>query len=237
MPRLKYYSDSDDEPEIRRTTIRTAVTTSSSSIRKPFSQKRSVHAALGGGKVADILLWRNRNLSAGLLAGATIVWFLFDVVEYNLIELLSHISLLAMLFLLVWSWAAQLIDRNPPQIPETILSEQTFREVAWAFHSRLAHFISTLLYIASGKDLRMFLTVIGCLWIVSVIGSSCSFTSLLYLGFLCIHTLPALYERYQAEVNHLVARGREDLRKFYSKFDSVVLNKIPRGPTKIKKFN
>lgn len=130
MPRLLL--DSDDEPENRRSTT-----------KKPFGQKRSVHAALGGGKgapyiylmnyhfftfyffpvyillifsyfdfaVADILLWRNKKLSAGILAVATLVWFLFDVVEYNLIELLSHISLLAMFFLLAWSWAAQLIDR------------------------------------------------------------------------------------------------------------------------------
>jgi hypothetical protein len=56
-------------------------------------------------------------------------------------------------------------------------------------------------------------------------------------GFLFLHTLPALYERYEAEVDHLVGRGREDLRKFYKKFDSKVLNKIPRGPTKNKKFN
>ncbi|KAJ4796793.1 Reticulon-like protein [Rhynchospora pubera] len=233
MPRLKYYTDSDDEPEIKRITTPSAATIS----KKPFSHKSSVHAALGGRKVADVLLWRDRNLSGGILAGATLIWFLFDVVEYNLIELLSHISLFAMLFLFIWSWSAQLVDRNPPQIPETIVSEKTFKEVAWAFHSRLAHFVSTLQDIASGKDLRMFLTVIASLWIISVIGSSCNFTTLLYFGFLCVHTLPALYERYQAEVDHLLERGREDLRKFYDKFDSKILNKIPRGPIKNKKFN
>ena len=38
--------------------------------------------------VADVLLWRDRNLSAGILAGATVTWFLFDVVEYNAVTLL-----------------------------------------------------------------------------------------------------------------------------------------------------
>uniref|UniRef100_A0A804PB43 Reticulon-like protein n=1 Tax=Zea mays TaxID=4577 RepID=A0A804PB43_MAIZE len=28
-----------------------------------------------GSSVSDVLLWRNRNLSAGILAGATLVWF------------------------------------------------------------------------------------------------------------------------------------------------------------------
>jgi hypothetical protein len=55
-----------------------------------------------------------------------------------------------------------------------------------------------------------------------------------WLGLLCALTLPALYERYETEVDHLVAKGREDLKKFYRKVDSNVLNKIPRGPVKTK---
>lgn len=47
-------------------------------------------------------------------------------------------------------------------------------------------------------------------------------------------TLPALYERYETEVDHLLARGNEDIKKFYKKIDSNLLNKIPRGPVKTK---
>jgi hypothetical protein len=61
--------------------------------------------------VADIMLWRDRNLSAGILAGATLIWFLFDVAEYNLVTLLCHIALLGMLVLFIWSNAAPLFDR------------------------------------------------------------------------------------------------------------------------------
>lgn len=64
-----------------------------------------------GFAVADILLWRNRNLSAGILAGATLIWFLFDVVEYNIVTLLCHIALVGMLLLFIWSNAAPLFDR------------------------------------------------------------------------------------------------------------------------------
>jgi hypothetical protein len=53
-------------------------------------------------------------------------------------------------------------------------------------------------------------------------------------GFLCAHTLPALYQRYETEVGHLVARGSEDIKKVYKKVDSNLLNKIPRGPVKTK---
>ncbi|KAJ1263940.1 hypothetical protein BS78_09G225200 [Paspalum vaginatum] len=199
-----------------------------------FQRRRSVHRLLGGRKVADVLLWRDKNLSAGILAGATLVWFLFDVAEYNLVTLLCHIALLGMLLLFIWSKAAHLFDRQPPQIPEVIVSEQAFREVAQAVHYRLAHFVSILYDIACGKDLKKFLMVIGSLWILAVVGDTCSFTTLIYFGFLCALTLPALYERYETEVDHLVAKGGEDLKKFYRKVDSNVLNKIPRGPVKTK---
>jgi hypothetical protein len=62
--------------------------------------------------VADVLLWRNRNLSAGILAGAALTWFLFDVAEYNAVTLLCHAVLLGMLLLFLWNVAAPLVDRS-----------------------------------------------------------------------------------------------------------------------------
>ncbi|KAE8676130.1 Detected protein of unknown function [Hibiscus syriacus] len=50
-------------------------------------------AILGGGKVADVLLWRNPKVSTALLLGVTTTWFLFEVVEYNFVTLLCHISI------------------------------------------------------------------------------------------------------------------------------------------------
>lgn len=55
-------------------------------------------------------------------------------------------------------------------------------------------------------------------------------------GFLCLETIPALYERYEREVDHLAIKGNQDAKKLYKKFDDNVLNKIPRGPVKQNKF-
>ncbi|KAK3134912.1 hypothetical protein QOZ80_5BG0412360 [Eleusine coracana subsp. coracana] len=139
-----------------------------------------------------------------------------------------------MLLLFIWSNAAPLFDRPPPQIPERIVSEHAFREIVLTIHYKLAHFVSILYDIACGKDLKKFLSVVGSLWILAVVGDACSFTTLLYVGFLCALTVPALYERYEAEVDHLISKGGDDLKKFYKKVDSNVLNKIPRGPVKTK---
>ena len=45
----------------------------------------------------------------------------------------------------------------------------------------------------------------------------------------CVMTVPALYERYEDEVDHLVARGAHDLRSHVTRMDSTVLRNIPRG--------
>ncbi|XP_020106010.1 reticulon-like protein B2 [Ananas comosus] len=222
-PQLRYGSDSDEQPA------------HSATAKKPFGRERPLHQLIGGGKLADVLLWRNKNLSAGILAAATVAWFLFEVAEYHVLTLLCHLSVAAMLVVFIWSNGAHLFERAPPKIPEVIVSEHAFKEVAFAFHAKLNRFLSILYEIACGKDLKLFLLAIVSLWFLSILGSSCSFITLLYLGFLCIHTLPALYERYEAEVDHLLLKGSHDLKKFYKRFDSSVLNKIPRQPIKEKK--
>lgn len=60
--------------------------------------------------VADILLWRSKYLPAGILAGATTIWFLFEVVEYPFLTLMCHISIIAMLVVFVWSNVAAPMD-------------------------------------------------------------------------------------------------------------------------------
>ncbi|XP_062218292.1 reticulon-like protein B9 [Phragmites australis] len=200
----------------------------------PFHRHRSIHKLPGGGKVEDILLWKDRNLSAGVLAGASLMWYMFDVAEYNIIPLLCQVVIFAMLVIFIWSNAALLLNIAPPRIPEVIISEHAFRETARTIHYKLAYIVAHLYDIACGKDLKKFLLVVGSLLILSEIGSSYSFTTLLYLGFLCAHTLPALYQRYETEVDHLAAKGSEDIKKFYKKIDSNLLNKIPKGPVKSK---
>ncbi|KAM0931694.1 hypothetical protein ACQ4PT_000159 [Festuca glaucescens] len=203
-------------------------------VARPYHRHKSIHRLLGGGKAADVLLWKDRNLSAGVLAGATLIWFLFDVVEYNIVPLLCQIAIFTMLVIFIASNAAPLFDRDPPRIPKVVISEHAFREMALIIRYKLTNAVSLLYDIACGKDLKKFLLVVGSLLVLSVIGGSCSFTSLLYLGFLCALTLPVLYQRYEPEVDHLVARGGEDIKKFYEKIDANLLNKIPRGPVKTK---
>ncbi|MBA0846753.1 hypothetical protein Goshw_006801, partial [Gossypium schwendimanii] len=167
-----------------------------------FGRERPVHAILGGGKVADVLLWRNQKLSATLLFGVTAIWYLFEVIEYNFVTLFCHICITTMLIVFIRSITAEYFGWNPPKIPELISNEDAFREVGSTFHRRLNEFLGKFLHIA---------------------------------GFLCMETLPYLYARYEKEVEYHAGQMTKKASKMYKRFDSRVLNKIPRGPVKENK--
>ncbi|XP_016509564.2 reticulon-like protein B9 [Nicotiana tabacum] len=215
-----YSSDSDDPRP-----------STSAPPKRLFACQRPIHTILGGGKVADILLWRDKTISAAILVGFTIIWFLFEVVEYNFVSLLCHISMILMLILFIWSTGAGLVDWAPPDLRAIMISDSTYRWLCRKFNSILSKFYD----ISSGKDFRTFFLAITFLWVLSVIGNYFSSLNLFYLGFLCLASIPAMYEKYQDEVDYLASKGNQDMKKLYKKFDNKVLNKIPRGPVKERK--
>ncbi|CAK8574007.1 unnamed protein product [Lathyrus sativus] len=192
---------------------------------------RPLHSVLGGGKIADILLWKDKYLSAAIVAGFSMIWFLFEVVEYNLVTLLCHILIALMLILFVWHNAAGLITWRLPDIYDFEISDSTTRFI----HNKLNMFLRIFFDISTGKDLRFFFVTIAGLWIMSTIGTFFTTVNLLYTIFVCLVTLPIMYERYEEEVDYLASKGSQDVKRLFSKLDSTVLNRIPRGPVKEKK--
>ncbi|KAJ1398330.1 Reticulon [Sesbania bispinosa] len=183
-------------------------------------------------KVVEILLWDDKTLTAAVLAGFSIIWFLFEVAEYHFVTLMCHILIATMLILFVWYKAAGLITWNPPSIHDLEIPETTFR----FFCEKLSWFLRKFYDISTGKDLKLFFMTITCLWIMSAIGTYFNTLNLLYIMFLCLVTLPIVYERYEYEVDYLASKGNQDVKRLFKTLDSKFLKKIPRGPLKEKKF-
>ncbi|XP_022856711.1 reticulon-like protein B9 [Olea europaea var. sylvestris] len=201
-----------------------------------FGRERPIHAVLGGGKVADVLLWRDTRVSAAILFGSAAIWFLFEVVEYTFVTLFCHIFITTMLVVFIWSAGADFFKWKPPRLPETILEEPAIRDVASTFHKKINDFLSELHYVASGNNPKLFFLILVSLWVISVIGSSVSTLNLLFFGLLCLEILPFLYEKYEDEVDDLASKINGRMKTRYQKFDVEVLGKIPRGPVKEKKI-
>jgi len=218
-------SDSDDDKS----------SASKSKIYRPFGREKPVHKVFGGGKPADLFLWRNKKLSAGILGGATAIWFLFDVVGYHLLTLVCYGLIFALAGLFLWSNATHFLKKSPPHIPEVNIPEKPILEFAAALRVEINQVFAILRDIASGKDLKKFLSVIAGLWVLSILGSCCNFLTLFYIAFVLLHTLPVLYEKYDDKVDAFAEKAMVEIKKQYVLFDAKVLSKIPMGPLKNKK--
>lgn len=221
-------SDSEDEKG-KKSPFRTK-------IYRLFGRERPVHKVLGGGKPADIFLWRDKKVSAGVLGFATVIWALFELLEYHVLTLVCHILIVSLAVLFLWSNASAFINTAPPQIPEVVLPKDIVLGVASALRIEINRALEILRDIASGKDLKRFLIVIVGLWIISILGNFWNFLTLFYIVFVLLHTVPVLYEKHEDKVDAFAEKAEAEIKKHYAVFDANVLSKIPRGPLKGKKL-
>ncbi|XP_050375874.1 reticulon-like protein B2 [Argentina anserina] len=201
-----------------------------------FGRERSVHHVFGGGKLADIFLWRDKKLSGGILGGATVMWFLFELLEYHLLTLVAHVLIVAIAAFFLWSNALTIIKKSPPKIPEIQIPEKPFLQIVSALTFEVNRGLVVIRDIASGKDLKQFLSVIAGLWVVSILGKSFNFLTLAYIAIVLLFSVPVFYEKYDHKIDPLAEKAMFEIKKQYAVFDAKVLSKIPRGALKGKKM-
>ncbi|KAL2484769.1 Reticulon-like protein B2 [Abeliophyllum distichum] len=66
-----------------------------------FGRQKPIHKAFGDHKPADVVLWKNKQMSGALLAGAIVIWHLFEWIGYHLITFLCHSIILSLAILFV----------------------------------------------------------------------------------------------------------------------------------------
>lgn len=202
---------------------------------KLFGRQKPVHHLLGGGKSADVLLWRNKNISASGLMGATVVWTLFEWLNYHFLTILCFGIIIFMVGQFFWKNASEIINRSPSKVPRLVLPEEVFVNIGRLVGAEVNHGFSFLQDVACAGNMKQFIMVVASLWAVAMIGSWCNFLTVLYIGFVVAHTLPAFYERYDDQVDGFVYKVMEQLQHNYRKLDSNVLSRIPKGNLKGKK--
>nr|XP_043613989.1 reticulon-like protein B9 [Erigeron canadensis] len=202
-------------------------------VKRLFGRERAIHEILGGGEVANILLWRDKRISGVIFISVMAMWFLFDVAEYTFVTFVCHSTITAMLIVFIWSNGARAFEWNPPHIPNILLEEST---LITNFCQKLNYFLSRLIYIAYGHELRLFCLAIVTISILSTIGNYITTMNLLFIVFLGIGMLPCLYENNEEEVDYIFDVMSGLVSKGYGMlYQNVVL--IPTWPLKEKKFN
>ncbi|RDX75001.1 Reticulon-like protein B8, partial [Mucuna pruriens] len=215
----------------------------SSQFNRLFGRQKPVHHLLGA---ADVLLWRNKKISASVLSAATAIWVLFEWLNYNFLTLLFFVLALVMLGQFLWTNASGLFsssnmlcslgDRKQSKVPRFVLPDNFFVNIATTVGAEVNMGLRFLQDVACEGNLKQFLLVVVSLWAGAVIGSWCNFLTVMYIGFVAAHTLPVLYERYEDQVDTFVYKVFDQMQNNYQKLDSGLLSKIPKGKLKGKKL-
>ncbi|KAK1312683.1 Reticulon-like protein B12 [Acorus calamus] len=197
----------------------------SSSVRL-FHRQRSLHQILGGGTLADVILWRRRNAALGILSVTLAAWVVFERSGYTLLSFVANVLLLLVSILFVWAKSAAILNRPPPPLPELKIAEEVVQEVTAFVHTRLNSVLSVSQDIALGKDSNLFFKVAGCLWVISVVGSLTDFLTLGYTTLLIVLTVPMLYEKYEDHIDRYTMVAYTEARQLYARLDEEVLSKV-----------
>ncbi|KAH0654475.1 hypothetical protein KY289_032153 [Solanum tuberosum] len=205
-------------------------------LNRLFGRQKPVHHILGGGKSADVLLWRNKKISAGVLASATAIWVLFEWLNYNFLSLLCFALVIGMIIQFLWKNASGMINRSPAKVPRLVLRDDLFISIAKSIGAEVNRVLGFLQDVACGTNIKQFLVVVASLWVAAIIGSWCNFFTVLYIGFVAAHVLPVLYERYDDQVDGLVYNALEKFQCHYQKLDHRVLSRFPTSKFRLKKF-
>ncbi|GAB2302550.1 Reticulon-like protein B4 [Dionaea muscipula] len=144
-------SDSDDD--------KPSLSAVKSKIFRLCGREKPIHRVLGGGKLADVLLWRNKKISAGVLGGVTLLWSLFEVFEYHLLTFICHLLIVSLAVFFLWTNASSFVNKVPPRIPDLYIPEDPVLQFASALRYEINRGIVALRDIGSGRDLKKFLLV------------------------------------------------------------------------------
>ncbi|XP_068668851.1 reticulon-like protein B16 isoform X1 [Aristolochia californica] len=147
-----------------------------------FDRQRSIRQIMGGGKAADVILWKQWQISFGIIVVATVGWLLFEWSGISFLSICSDILLILVVIQFIRANGAALLNKQLQPLPELVLSEEMVNNSAASFRVKINYMLLMAHDITLGKDFRLFFKVVVCLWLLSVVGSFCSFFTLAYIG-------------------------------------------------------
>ncbi|KAF4363152.1 hypothetical protein F8388_009774 [Cannabis sativa] len=195
-----------------------------------FNRQRPLHLVIGGGLAADVILWRNKETSACVLAGATVVWLLTEWIGYQFFTLFCNTLLITFTLLFLWSNLATYTNFvSPPQLPNITLPEGSLVGPALLLRCEYHRALRTFNKVIFGADFKRFLKMVGALWILSICGSRFNFLTLFYLVTVILLTVPMLYENFEDNVDSFAEKAQLEIRNKYAQLDQSVFQKLKNG--------
>ncbi|KAK1367487.1 hypothetical protein POM88_043048 [Heracleum sosnowskyi] len=207
---------------------------SSSSTYRLFGRQTTIHQMMGGGRAADVMLWKRQYVSPAILLVATVAWLLFERAGLSFLTISSDVLLILIVLLFLRANYADFRHLQLQSLPELVLSEEMVNTVAASFRVKINYVLLMAHDITLGKDFRLFFKVVVVLWLMSVTGSYISFFTLAYIGTIIAITVPALYNRYEQKVDRYAGFIQQKLSRHYKIVDDSMISRIPQSLSKVK---
>lgn len=153
----------------------------------------------GGGK--EVVIWRQWRTLFGMILVATVVWVLFEHSGLPFLSVCSDVFLILIVLLFVRANFAAFRKRQPQTLPELVLTEEMVNNAAASFRAKINYMLLMAHDITLGKDFKLFFKVVIFLWLLSAIGSVVSFFTVTYIGTVISIIFPALYSRFEDQID------------------------------------
>nr|GMD53006.1 reticulon-like protein B16 [Ipomoea batatas] len=133
----------------------TSTAPASSSPFKLFRRQSSFHQMMGGGKAADVILWRWRRGSFGIIVIATVAWLLFEHSGLPFLSVCSDILLVLTVLLFLRANYAAYKNKQLQTLPQLVLSEEMVNNAAASFRVKINYMLLMAHDITLGKDFKL----------------------------------------------------------------------------------
>nr|GMD82083.1 reticulon-like protein B8 [Ipomoea batatas] len=180
------------------------------------------------------MLWRNKTISGSVLGSATVIWLLFEWLNYHLLTLICFAIVMLMLGQFLWVNAIEKFSSTPIKLPRIAIPDHVFVNIAKSIGGEINRGLGFLQDISCSGNMKQCLLVVASLWATAVIGSWCNFITVAYIGFVAAHTLPVLYERYDETIDSVMDMIFDKLRHNFRTLDAGDLSKIASNITEKK---
>ncbi|GKB71533.1 ribonuclease H-like domain-containing protein [Tanacetum coccineum] len=134
-------------------------TCSTSTSYRLFDRQSTIHQLMGGGKAADVLLWKRRRVSLGIIIVATAAWLVFERSGLSFLTICSNVLLFLIVLRFLHANYASMRDKQIQTLPELVLSEEMVNYAAASFRIKVNYMLLMAHDITLGKDFRLFFTV------------------------------------------------------------------------------
>ncbi|KAA3479656.1 reticulon-like protein B13 [Gossypium australe] len=171
----------------------------------------------------DIILWRRKKVSATVVLVSTVTWILLQVNQFNFITVASWLIIFILASLFLWGNVLRLLGKEPPNVSDFGISEQTTMEITNTYRTFLEDVLRWMFHVTVDENWFVFARTLAGLLLLSHVGALFDFLTLVYIGITMVMIVPVIYMKYGDQIQRSGERVKGEMGRFYEIFDEKVV--------------